>query len=49
MPFVGRGGENVRLIDADALIENMEINKKKRGEHCYGVAEIWTEKPKEAE
>ena len=23
------------------------INKKRIGEHCYGVAEIWTEKPKE--
>ena len=51
----GRDMNAIEAIERDAeywsvgLMGQWLINKKRRGEHCYGVAKIWTEKPKEAD
>lgn len=45
----GRNMEDTDVIERDAeywangLMGQWIINKKQRGEHCYGVAEIWNE------
>ena len=50
----GRDMNDTEAIERDAeywsagLMGQWLINKKKRGEHCYGVARIWDRKPKEA-
>lgn len=49
-----RDFDNEESIENDAeywaagLYGQWLINKKKKGEHCYGMADIWESKPKEA-
>ena len=49
----GRDMTDAEAVERDAeywaagIMGQYLINKKKRGEHCYGVADIWEEKPKE--
>lgn len=51
----GRDMNDIEAIERDAeywsagLMGQYIINKKRNGDHCYGVADIWKEKPKEAD
>lgn len=49
-----RGVDDVQIEDdaeywAAGLYGQWLINKKKKGEHCYGIADIWESKPKEGD